>query len=200
MISRRSLRLLASDGENVFRDGVVGRAIVTEVARRGGLLTLDDMRRYRAPMARADRQRVPRPSRGELPATFFRRGRPGPGPECSRGIRSFEPGGRRCGRRASRDGGHEARFRGSSGIHGGFGFRRRTDRDARLQWLRGAPARSDRSREGDTDRGPGLARRRFGNDTSLRHGWRRWCRGADHDHQHAVRLRDHGAGHGCGPE
>ncbi len=42
----RSLRLLASDGESVFRDGVVGRAIVTEVARRGGLLTLDDMRRY----------------------------------------------------------------------------------------------------------------------------------------------------------
>ena len=42
----RSLRLLASGGEKVFRDGVVGRAIVAEVARRGGLLTLEDMRRY----------------------------------------------------------------------------------------------------------------------------------------------------------
>ena len=42
----RTLRLLASEGESVFRDGVVGRAIVTEVARRGGLLTLDDMRNY----------------------------------------------------------------------------------------------------------------------------------------------------------
>lgn len=42
----RSLRLLAKYGEDVFRDGKVGRAIVAEVARRGGLLTLDDMRRY----------------------------------------------------------------------------------------------------------------------------------------------------------
>lgn len=42
----RSLRLLAAHGEDVFRDGKVGRAIVAEVARRGGLLTLDDMRRY----------------------------------------------------------------------------------------------------------------------------------------------------------
>jgi len=43
----RSLRMLARDGEKVFRDGEVGRAIVAEVKRRGGLLTLDDMRGYR---------------------------------------------------------------------------------------------------------------------------------------------------------
>lgn len=42
----RSLRLLASRGEGAFRDGVVGRAIVAEVRRRGGILTLGDMRRY----------------------------------------------------------------------------------------------------------------------------------------------------------
>ncbi len=42
----RTLRLLASGGVRVFRDGEVARAIVSEVARRGGLLTLDDMRQY----------------------------------------------------------------------------------------------------------------------------------------------------------
>lgn len=42
----RSLRLLAKGGEDVFRDGEIGRAIVREVARRGGLITLDDLRRY----------------------------------------------------------------------------------------------------------------------------------------------------------
>ena len=42
----RTLRLLASGGAKVFRDGEVARAIVSEVARRGGLLTLDDMRQY----------------------------------------------------------------------------------------------------------------------------------------------------------
>lgn len=42
----RSLRLLAERGEEVFRGGSIGRAIVSEVASRGGLLTLDDMRNY----------------------------------------------------------------------------------------------------------------------------------------------------------
>ncbi len=42
----RTLRLLAIGGEKVFRDGAVARAIVSEVTRRGGLLTLDDMQRY----------------------------------------------------------------------------------------------------------------------------------------------------------
>ncbi|MBK7948718.1 MAG: gamma-glutamyltransferase [Deltaproteobacteria bacterium] len=42
----RSLRLLAKDGEGVFRNGEIGRAIVREVVRRGGLITLDDLRRY----------------------------------------------------------------------------------------------------------------------------------------------------------
>jgi hypothetical protein len=41
-----TLRRLAAGGERVFRDGVVGRAIVAEVRRRGGLLTIEDMRRY----------------------------------------------------------------------------------------------------------------------------------------------------------
>lgn len=41
-----TLRLLASGGERVFRDGAVGRAIVAELRRRGGLLTIEDMRRY----------------------------------------------------------------------------------------------------------------------------------------------------------
>jgi gamma-glutamyltranspeptidase/glutathione hydrolase len=41
-----TLRRLAAGGEGVFRDGVVGRAIVAEVRRRGGLLTIEDMRRY----------------------------------------------------------------------------------------------------------------------------------------------------------
>jgi gamma-glutamyltranspeptidase/glutathione hydrolase len=42
----RTLRLLAGEGERTFRDGKIGRAIVDEVGRRGGLLTLDDMREY----------------------------------------------------------------------------------------------------------------------------------------------------------
>ena len=42
----RSLRLLANRGESVFRDGPVAKAIVAEVERRGGLLTLDDLRDY----------------------------------------------------------------------------------------------------------------------------------------------------------
>lgn len=41
-----TLRLLAAGGERVFRDGVVGSAIVAEVRRRGGLLTIEDMRSY----------------------------------------------------------------------------------------------------------------------------------------------------------
>jgi gamma-glutamyltranspeptidase/glutathione hydrolase len=41
-----SLRLLADRGEAVFRNGSVGQAIVAEVQRRGGLLTLDDMLAY----------------------------------------------------------------------------------------------------------------------------------------------------------
>ena len=41
-----SLRLLARRGESVFRDGVVGKAMVAEVQRRGGLLTLEDLRDY----------------------------------------------------------------------------------------------------------------------------------------------------------
>ena len=36
----KSLELLARRGERVFRDGEVGRAIVAEVQRRGGILTL----------------------------------------------------------------------------------------------------------------------------------------------------------------
>jgi gamma-glutamyltranspeptidase/glutathione hydrolase len=43
----KSLRLLAMRGQSVFRDGEVARAIVAEVQRRGGLLTLDDLRDYR---------------------------------------------------------------------------------------------------------------------------------------------------------
>jgi len=42
----RSLRLLARDGESVFRNGVVGRAIVAEVDRLGGVLSLTDMMEY----------------------------------------------------------------------------------------------------------------------------------------------------------
>jgi gamma-glutamyltranspeptidase/glutathione hydrolase len=42
----KSLRLLARRGQSVFRDGAVGRAIVAEVQRRGGLLTLEDLRDY----------------------------------------------------------------------------------------------------------------------------------------------------------
>jgi gamma-glutamyltranspeptidase/glutathione hydrolase len=50
----KTLRLLASDGEAVFRDGVVAKAIVAEVQRQGGLLTLEDLReiqpRWREPV------------------------------------------------------------------------------------------------------------------------------------------------------
>ena len=42
----RTLRRLADGGESVFRDGAIARAIVAEVGRRGGLLTLDDLRNY----------------------------------------------------------------------------------------------------------------------------------------------------------
>jgi len=42
----KSLRLLAQRGESVFRDGPVAQAIVAEVQKRGGLLTLDDLRNY----------------------------------------------------------------------------------------------------------------------------------------------------------
>lgn len=42
----RSLRLLAIGGEQVFRDGEIGRSIVADVARRGGLISLEDMRSY----------------------------------------------------------------------------------------------------------------------------------------------------------
>jgi gamma-glutamyltranspeptidase/glutathione hydrolase len=42
----KSLRLLARRGESVFRDGVVAKAMVAEVQRRGGLLTLEDLRDY----------------------------------------------------------------------------------------------------------------------------------------------------------
>lgn len=42
----RSLRLLARRGQSVFRDGEIARAIVAEVEKRGGLLTLEDLRDY----------------------------------------------------------------------------------------------------------------------------------------------------------
>ena len=42
----KSLRLLVRRGESVFRDGVVAKAMVAEVQRRGGLLTLEDLRDY----------------------------------------------------------------------------------------------------------------------------------------------------------
>ena len=42
----RSLELLAMRGERVFRDGEIGQAIVAEVQRRGGILTLDDLRNF----------------------------------------------------------------------------------------------------------------------------------------------------------
>ena len=41
-----SLRLLARRGASVFRDGPVGQAIVAEVQKRGGLLTMDDLVSY----------------------------------------------------------------------------------------------------------------------------------------------------------
>lgn len=42
----RTLRSIAIGGDEVFRDGRVARAIVAEVAHRGGVLTLDDLRLY----------------------------------------------------------------------------------------------------------------------------------------------------------
>jgi gamma-glutamyltranspeptidase/glutathione hydrolase len=42
----KSLRLLAQRGGSVFRDGPIAKAIVAEVQRRGGILTLDDLRRF----------------------------------------------------------------------------------------------------------------------------------------------------------
>lgn len=42
----QSLRLLAQRGGSVFRDGPVAQAMVEEVQKRGGLLTLDDLRAY----------------------------------------------------------------------------------------------------------------------------------------------------------
>jgi len=41
-----TLRLLARRGKAIFRDGVVAKAMVAEVQRRGGLLTLEDLREY----------------------------------------------------------------------------------------------------------------------------------------------------------
>jgi gamma-glutamyltranspeptidase/glutathione hydrolase len=50
----KTLRLLARHGESVFRDGAIAKAMVAEVQRRGGLLTLEDLRdyqpRWREPM------------------------------------------------------------------------------------------------------------------------------------------------------
>ncbi len=42
----KTLRLLSRRGQGVFREGEIGRAIVAEVRRRGGLLTLRDLREY----------------------------------------------------------------------------------------------------------------------------------------------------------
>ena len=42
----KSLRLLARHGESVFRDGSVAKAMVAEIQRRGGLLSLEDLRDY----------------------------------------------------------------------------------------------------------------------------------------------------------
>ncbi len=42
----QSLRLLAQRGESVFREGPVGQAIVAEVQKRGGLLTIEDLVRF----------------------------------------------------------------------------------------------------------------------------------------------------------
>ena len=41
-----TLRLLVRRGESVFRDGVIAEAMVAEVQRRGGLLSLEDLRDY----------------------------------------------------------------------------------------------------------------------------------------------------------
>jgi len=42
----KTLRLLARRGPSVFRDGEIAKAIVAEVQRRGGLITLEDLRDY----------------------------------------------------------------------------------------------------------------------------------------------------------
>jgi gamma-glutamyltranspeptidase/glutathione hydrolase len=42
----KTLRLLAANGESELRDGPVAQAIVAEVRRQGGLLTLADLREY----------------------------------------------------------------------------------------------------------------------------------------------------------
>ena len=42
----KTLRLLAQRGEGTFRDGEIGRAIVAEVGKRGGLLTAKDLLDY----------------------------------------------------------------------------------------------------------------------------------------------------------
>jgi gamma-glutamyltranspeptidase / glutathione hydrolase len=42
----KSLRMLAAQGEKVFRDGPVAQAMVAEIQKRGGLLKLDDLRAY----------------------------------------------------------------------------------------------------------------------------------------------------------
>lgn len=43
----RTLRLLAAQGPRVFYEGEIGEAIVAEVQRRGGILTREDLARYR---------------------------------------------------------------------------------------------------------------------------------------------------------
>lgn len=42
----KTLRLLAAHGESEFRDGSTARAIVAEIERQGGLLTISDLRDY----------------------------------------------------------------------------------------------------------------------------------------------------------
>lgn len=42
----KSLRLLARRGPSILRDGALAKAIVSEVQRRGGLLTLEDLKNY----------------------------------------------------------------------------------------------------------------------------------------------------------
>jgi len=42
----KTLRLLAQRGASLFRDGEIARAMVAEVQKRGGLLTLEDLRNY----------------------------------------------------------------------------------------------------------------------------------------------------------
>ncbi len=43
----QTLRLLAQRGGSVFRDGPIAKAMVAEVQKQGGLLTLDDLRAYK---------------------------------------------------------------------------------------------------------------------------------------------------------